>query len=86
MIEGILTFQFILNQTDKGEIEPEFVPIKLIFNEKKFTAKNYSELIEKDDIFAIFYQHTTGVYNVSGEYSNYHEGRLKKTPLRHTGH
>ena len=82
MIQGILTFQFILNETGVGEIEPEFVPIKLIFNNEKFTANNYSELIEKDDIFAIFYQHTTGVYNVSGEYSNYHEGRLKKTPFQ----
>ena len=62
MIQGILTYQFTLNQRPTGEIEPEFKPIKLIFNKNanKFDQKNYSDLIAQNDVFAIFYQHTTG--------------------------
>ncbi|MHA1147895.1 MAG: hypothetical protein ACTSR8_06585 [Promethearchaeota archaeon] len=85
MIQGILSYQFVLNQKETGEIEPEFQPIHLEFkqpDEKKYTAENYSDLIDENDIFGIFYQHTTGVYNVSGGYSNYYTGRLKKTPYQ----
>jgi len=71
----------MLNQTPTGEIEPEFKPIKLVFNKEanKFTPDNYSELIRQNDIFAIFYQHTTGVFSTSGGYTNYYTGRLKET-------
>ena len=85
MIQGIFTFQFILNQDeDSGEIEPEFRPIQLIFreDEKYFNKENYLELIEEDDMFATFYQHTTGTYNVSGTISNFYSGRLKKSPYQ----
>ena len=46
MIQGILTFQFVLNQKESGEIEPEFRPIQIIFrdDEEYFTKENYSEL------------------------------------------
>ena len=81
MIQGILTYQFILNQQESGEIEPEFRPIKLVFNKdaNDFTPDDYSDLIVENDIFAIFYQHTTGVMGAQGGYSNYYSGRLKET-------
>ncbi len=81
MIQGIFTFQFILNQKDTGEIEPEFRPIQLIFREDEeyFTKDNYSELLVENDIFATFYQHTTGIYKPSGVISNFYTGRLKET-------
>jgi len=82
LIQGILTFEFILNQSETGEIEPEFKPIQLIFSEEGFSEDNYSDLIVENDIFAIFYQHTTGVFNVSGGYSNFYTGRLKETPYQ----
>ena len=85
MIQGILTFQFILNQRDTGEIEPEFKPIQLEFRkgeDKKFSKEDYSELIDHDDIFGIFYQHTTGIYGIKGGFSNFYAGRLKETPFQ----
>jgi len=82
MIQGILNFQFILNQEESGEIEPEFRPIKLIFHNKKFNDSNYSELISTNDIFGIFYQHTTGIFKEKGAFSNFYTGRLKETPYQ----
>ena len=84
MIQGIFTLQFLLNQKDTGEIEPEFRPIQLIFreDEEHFNKDNYSELIDENDIFATFYQHTTGIYNPKGEISNFYTGRLKETPYQ----
>ncbi len=82
MIQGILTFQFILNQKETGEIEPEFKPIKLEFHNDKFSDKSYSELIVMNDIFAIFYQHTTGVSAGKGSFGNFYSGRLKATPYQ----
>jgi hypothetical protein len=81
LIQGIFTFQFILNQKDTGEIEPEFRPIQLIFREDEeyFTKDNFSELLVENDIFATFYQHTTGIYKPSGAISNFYIGRLKET-------
>lgn len=84
MIQGIFTLQFLLNQKETGEIEPEFRPIQLIFreDEEHFNKDNYSELIDENDIFATFYQHTTGIYNPKGEVSNFYTGRLKVTPYQ----
>ncbi|MFO8019227.1 MAG: hypothetical protein R6U96_11365 [Promethearchaeia archaeon] len=83
MIQAILTYQFILNQNEEtGEIEPEFRPLQLIFNNDAFSENDYSDLIVENDIFAIFYQHTTGIYGVSGDYSNFYSGRLKETPYQ----
>jgi len=84
LIQGIFTLQFLLNQNETGEIEPEFRPIQLIFREDEeyFNKDNYSELIDENDIFATFYQHTTGIYNPKGEISNFYTGRLKETPYQ----
>jgi hypothetical protein len=82
MIQGILNYQFVLNPKDTGEIEPEFRPIQLIFKNEEFTPKNYSGLIAINDLFAIFYQHTTGVRGGAAGYSNFYSGRLKETPYQ----
>ena len=84
MIQGILTFQFVLNQKETGEIEPEFRPIQIVFrdDEDYFTKENYSELIDENDIFATFYQHTTGIIGATKIISNFYTGRLKETPYQ----
>ena len=81
MIQGIFTFQFVLNPSETGEIEPEFQPIQLIFreNEEIFTKDNYLGLLNEDDIFATFYQHTTGLQSSK---RNFYTGRLRKTPYQ----
>jgi hypothetical protein len=82
LIQGILTFQFKINQKETGEIEPTFEPIQLIFREDKYDEDEFSELLIENDIFAIFYQHTTGLFGVKYSYSNFYEGRLKETPYQ----
>jgi len=82
LIQGILTFQFKINQKETGEIEPEFEPIQLLFREDKFDEEDFSELLVQNDIFAIFYQHTTGLFGVKYSYSNFYQGRLKETPYQ----
>ena len=43
MIQGIMTFQFILSQNETtGEINPEFSPIQLVFSNKNFDENNFS--------------------------------------------
>lgn len=83
VIRGILTFQFILNQTDSGEIEPEFRPIELVFGEEQeYTENNYQELIKENDIFAVFYNHTTGIQKGKEKLRNFYSGRLKESPFQ----
>ena len=47
MIQGMLSFQFVLNQTATGEISPEFRPIQIVFREeeKRFSKDDFSKLI-----------------------------------------
>ncbi len=82
MIQGIFCFQFVLNQSPSGEIEPEFKPVQIVLKNEEFTPNNYSGLMVENDIFAIFYQHTTGIYASKGGHSNYYTGRLKETPYQ----
>ncbi len=82
MIQGILSFEFLLNQKETGEIEPEFRPIELVFSDNQFTVENYGELIDVNDLFAVFYTHTTGIYELSAGYSNFYTGKLKETPYQ----
>ncbi len=82
MIQGILTFQFKINQKETGEIEPEFEPIQLEFRDETYNEENYPVLIAENDIFATFYQHTTGLFGVKYSYSNFYTGRLKETPYQ----
>ena len=48
MIQGILTFQFKINQKESGEIEPEFEPIQLIFRGEKFDEDDFSDMPPSD--------------------------------------
>lgn len=83
MIQGILSFNFLLNQNETtGEINPEFSPIQLVFKNEQFNENNYLELIIQNDIFATFYQHTTGIYGTKYGFSNFYEGKLKETPFQ----
>ncbi|MFW9946553.1 MAG: hypothetical protein ACFFDX_06955 [Candidatus Odinarchaeota archaeon] len=83
MIQGILTFNFLLNQNETtGEINPEFSPMQLVFQNNQFNENNYFELIIENDIFATFYQHTTGLFGTKYGFSNFYEGKLKETPYQ----
>ncbi|MFX0018070.1 MAG: hypothetical protein ACFFAK_02900 [Promethearchaeota archaeon] len=83
MIQGILTFNFLLNQNEMtGEINPEFSPMQLVFQNNQFNENNYFELIIENDIFATFYQHTTGLFGTKYGFSNFYEGKLKETPYQ----
>ncbi|TXT60413.1 MAG: hypothetical protein BAJALOKI2v1_110073 [Promethearchaeota archaeon] len=82
MIQGILTFKFNLNQNESGEIDPEFKPIQTQFKSEEYTENDYSELIVENDIFATFYQQTTGLFGVKYEFSNFYSGMLKETPYQ----
>ena len=79
MIQGILAFQYALNETEEGEIQPEFKPMQLIFNNDKLNKDDYSELLIENDIFALFYEHSTGLHPGIGDYSNFYTGRLNET-------
>jgi len=83
MIQGILTFQFKLNQDETtGEIDPEFSPIQLVFSNNKFDENDFSGLIIENDIFGNFYQHTVGIFSAKYGFSNFYTGRLKETPYQ----
>jgi len=83
MIQGILTFQFKLNQNDDtGDIDPEFSPIQLVFQNETYNENNYVDLIDENDIFGTFYQHTVGLQSAKYGVSNYFVGRLKETPYQ----
>ena len=83
MIQAILSLQFKLNQNETtGEINPEFSPIQLVFKNEEFNEENYSDLIVENDIFATFYQHTTGIIGKKYGISNFYEGKLKETPYQ----
>ncbi len=82
MIKAILSFQFDLNLDAHGNIDPQFKPIQLLFADKSYTQNDYSKLIVKNDIFGIFYQHTSGFIEVSSIYSNFFLGRLKQSPFQ----
>ena len=82
MIQGILTFQFKINQKETGEIEPKFEPIQLIFRDEEYDESKWGEFLHENDLFAVFYQHTTGLSSVKYSYSNFFTGRLKETPYQ----
>ena len=79
LIQAILTYEFKINQKDTGEIEPQFEPMQLIFRDESVEEEIVLELLTENDIFAIFYQHTTGLSSVRYSYSNFYTGHLKET-------
>jgi DNA-binding transcriptional ArsR family regulator len=82
MIQAILTYEFVLKELDTGEVEPEFNPLHLEFNNEKFSESDYSSLITRSGLFSVYYQHTTTTHEISGEYSNFYSGRLKENPYQ----
>ena len=58
------------------------ITISLIFKNAQFNADDYSGLITRNDIFGVFYQHTSGLYEVKERFSNYFMGKLKETPFQ----
>ncbi|MBD3256346.1 MAG: hypothetical protein GF383_14710 [Candidatus Lokiarchaeota archaeon] len=82
MIKGILTFRFDLNPQNNGLINPNFRIIDFAFSNKQYSHNNYNKLITKNDLFGIFYHHTSGYQNISKQYSNYYLGNLKQTPFK----
>jgi hypothetical protein len=82
LIQGIFSLQFNLNQKVSGEIEPEFRPLELIFQEESTKKDNYLDLIAINDLFATFYSHTTGIYGVDKGQSNFYTGKLKESPYQ----
>jgi len=81
MIQGILSLQFLQDQSKTGEIKPKFSPIQLIFREMYFD-EDFSELLVENEIFAIRCYHTTGLYSSKFGYSNFFQGRLNNTPYQ----
>jgi hypothetical protein len=79
MIEAILSFEFLLIQQPTGEVKPDFKPIVLTFENKDFSAENFSKLITTSDLFSILYHHTTSIHEIVGGFSNFYQGRLKET-------
>jgi hypothetical protein len=82
MIQAALSYQFLLNQDESGDINPEFRPIKLIFNNNKFSVADYSKLINELDIFGIFYSHVTARFKKKETFGNFFMGRLRLTPYQ----
>lgn len=82
MLQAILAYQFELNQNEKGDIEPEFIPIRLLFFNKDFNEDGYSTLIDISDTYGIFYQHSAGSIEISEEFGNFQLSNLKKTPYK----
>jgi len=81
MIQAMLTFQFLLGKEDVREIFPHFHPIELLYQEEN-EEKDYSKLITEKDVYAIFYQHTTGLFRDMGEHTNFYIGYLNDTPYQ----
>jgi hypothetical protein len=82
LIQGILTFQFVLNPEDIQVIFPHFHPIELLFQDKNYDENYFSDLISDKDIYAILYQHTTGVFKEMGEQSSFYIGYLNDSPYQ----
>ncbi len=86
MFQGILIFQFIIRTNDKNEIEPIFQPIEGAFSKKDRSKDNYSDLLDINDLFAIYYNHTTGKFGKetaqNATFGNSYIGQLNKTPFQ----
>lgn len=86
MIQAVLSYQFLLNMDESGDINPEFKPIALVFNSEVFSEKNYSNLINELDIYGIFYSHVTARFKKKETFGNYYMGRLRLTPYQVISH
>ena len=83
VVLGVGIYRFELNPSAEGEIEPEF---NLIASQAAQDAaiSDLKSLISLNDLFAIFYNHTTGASakKQDADEKNYFVGRLKDTPYK----
>jgi hypothetical protein len=82
LIQAILTYEFILKELETGEVEPEFRPLHLEFNNEEFSKEEYSSLITKSGLFSVYYQHTTTTHEITEEHESFYRGRLKENPYQ----
>lgn len=76
MIQGILLFHFDF------DIDSPFDLLKAIFSSEGYNENSYSDLIVENDIFRIFYQHTTGTSGREDNFNDTYIGRLNETPYQ----
>ncbi|MHA1148860.1 MAG: hypothetical protein ACTSR8_11540 [Promethearchaeota archaeon] len=81
MIQAIVTYQFKISFKEDGSIEPEFIPIQLVIEENS-KVKDLNELINIDDLYGIYYQHTTWKAQKLSTYEDFYYGRLKFSPFQ----
>lgn len=85
MINAIICFKFVLAE-DEEKVIPRFDEVIKLIHDKKLKEAHISELITVDDLFGLFYQHTTGLFSDQENFSNFHTGRLKSTSFRISSH
>jgi hypothetical protein len=71
-----------LNPEDDRQIFPHFQPIELLFQNKEYNKNYFSDLISDKDIYAILYQHTTGIFKDMGVQSTFYRGNLNDSPYQ----
>jgi hypothetical protein len=80
MVIGIVIYQFNINQSDMGEIEPKFSVISEEMSQI-FSHKDISSYLSIEEKFRLFFNHTTGLKRQSKGRTlrNVIVGRLKST-------
>lgn len=86
MVVGIIVYQFELSVDESGEIEPNFKELASEFVDE-FKEMPMYEIISINDLFSIYYSHTTGARaGFEGEKKtkmrNFFVGRLKESPYQ----
>ena len=85
LVVGIVVYQFVMNKSSSGDIEPEFkVIVSKLSEEKKKQNINEWDLITLDDKFGVFFNHTTGsrYKSIEEQERNIFVGQLKETPYK----
>ena len=79
---GNIIFQFELNESDLGEIEPEFMNI--LSETPDSLQADLDDLISTNDRFRLFFNHTTGMKmkRRGRSIKNFIIGRLKESPYK----
>ncbi|MHA1746636.1 MAG: hypothetical protein ACTSWW_11595, partial [Promethearchaeota archaeon] len=79
---GIVIFQFELNESVLGEIEPEF--INILSETPDSIQADLDDLISTNDRFRLFFNHTTGMSmkRKGRAIKNFIIGRLKESPFK----
>jgi len=83
MVIAIVVYKFELNQTENGEIEPQF---KIIASSKNddYKSLDITQIINVDDQYGLFFNHTTGLSfkKKDAQAQNFFIGRLKQSPYK----